>query len=275
MNKLQPEIIAGLFVAIIFLGLSASIYSEVKQEGYSPDELALWDRAYLASYPRSGNTWTRDLIEESSRIITTTVYVSGLHKNEFPWGGYEGRNSYQSRLKDLIIRPAVRGEIALVKTHFPVFEKAVFDELPYSCTIRLVRHPVDSFYSYYSWRQTKTKAELKAMIPRLYLEQEIQNWRKFQEYWNAQPNVITIRYEDLYNDPSSYLKMMIDALGYEVTDEDIARALAKNPPNGQLLKHLVHFTDDDLLLIQTELSDLLEAFGYEITSVNYPYNPPQ
>lgn len=73
-----------------------------------------WRRAYLATYPRSGNHWTRYLIEEASGIATSSIYVDRIPqhlKRKFPWGGYcphrgyEGNRRYPKKSDiDLVFR---------------------------------------------------------------------------------------------------------------------------------------------------------------------------
>jgi hypothetical protein len=64
--------------------------------------------------------------------------------------------------------------------------------------------------------------------------------------------------------------MILTHLGYEVTADDVERAVAKYPPTGGTLKHLTHFTDKDLALIEALLGDLLKTYNYEITKVLFP-----
>jgi hypothetical protein len=134
--------------------------------------------------------------------------------------------------------------------------------LPYIKTIRLIRHPVDSFYSYYLWGQAFHKTMPEYWMPRDKLKKSIKAWRRFQEYWNLADDVLTIRYEDLFNDPGPQLQLILEAIGYQVDPEDIARAIAKYPPQGSLFKHLDHFTKDDLSLVYDQLSDLMQLYGY-------------
>ena len=51
-----------------------------------------WKRAYLVTFPRSGNHWMRYLIEEATQIATGSVYQDmdrPVHLERiFPWGGY-------------------------------------------------------------------------------------------------------------------------------------------------------------------------------------------
>jgi|GEM_PF-1033667 len=223
-----------------------------------------WEnRVYLATYPRSGNHWLRYLIEEATGIASGSVYIDPdpQHMTSvFPWGGYCIDGGYEGQC-----RYPMEGEIAVVKTHFPaLYSISWFDKLPYKKTIRMIRHPVDSFYSYYVWEQNHKKLKIEYIIPKEKILVYLRKWRRFQEYWDSAENVLTIRYEDFYLDPASYLKLILETIGYKVSDEDIERAVKRYPPIGGLLKHLDHFTDEELFLIETELNDLMDLYGYEL-----------
>jgi hypothetical protein len=220
-----------------------------------------WSRAYLATYPRSGNHWIRYLVEEAAHIATGSVYRDRepMHMDKvFPWGGYSCDHGYEGNC-----RYPNKDDIVLVKTHFPAQsdEKSPFDELSYQVTIRIMRHPIDSFYSRYV---KNPRGLLEDKVPSKRVKEMIRSWHKFQTYWNKKENVLTVRYEDILANPTAELRKILEALNYNVTDEDIARAIAKYPPDGWMLKHINRFTYEDLKLISDELSDLMAQFDYKI-----------
>lgn len=238
-----------LLFCLIFLGDFHSCFSKE------------WKRVYLASYPRSGNHWVRYLVEEASHIATGSVYLDKepLHMDKvFPWGGYCCEHGCEGNC-----RYPTKDDLVFIKTHFPSQPDKVtqYDRRPYEATIRIVRHPVDSFYSRYVKR---SGGELLDKVPTQRVKEFIRTWIKFQNYWNKQENVITIRYEDILENPAGELKKILETLEYDVTDEDIARAVATHPPQGHMLKSIGHFTSSDLQLIAKELKDSLVQFGYEI-----------
>ncbi len=220
-------------------------------------------RVYLATYPRSGSHWSRSLIEEATGMATSSVYPDRTPQHLstiFPWGGYcpEGLAFYP-----------LHGETVVVKTHYPALQEVKFDKLPYRRAVRIVRHPVDSFYSRYQFNEGNRAEDL---IPREKLLQFIRSWNRFQEHWNNESNVLTVRYEDLYNNPSVYLRLILETIGYAVTEEDIERAVTKYPPKGGILKHLGHFTKGDLSIIEEKSGDLMKIYGYEIRQVKFHSN---
>ena len=246
------------FISLFLLSLSTFFCFSPSQKLAADD----WNkRVYLATYPKSGNHWLRYLIEEATLIATSSVYCdtdnwsySRLHlPTPFPWGGYSPKNGYDGNC----CYPEA-DDIFVVKTHFPVFGPFDFDGLPSIKTIRITRHPVDSFFSFYLNKPPE------GPVPSHILKDFISSWREFQEYWDKQPNVVTIRYEDLYNSPKAVFKTIIDAIGYKVQDTDIERAITKCPPKGGTMKYLHLFHPEDLKIIAHELRDLMIKYDYEI-----------
>jgi hypothetical protein len=237
----------GLFFCFIFL-------SDF-QSGFSKE----WQRVYLATPPRSGNHWIRYLVEEAAHIATSAVYrdkVPQHLKKIFPWGGYCCDHGYEGHC-----RYPTKEEFVLIKTHFPDSQETQFDRRPYQMVIRIVRHPVDSFYSRYV---KNPRGPLLDKVPSEKVREFIPKWRRFQLYWNDKKHIMTFRYEDILQNPAPALKTICEVLHYDVTDEDIARAIAKHPPEGYLLKHIDKFSTEDLHLISKELGDLMEQFDYQI-----------
>lgn len=223
-----------------------------------------WNRAYLSTYPRSGNHWVRFFLEEATHIATGSVYRDKepgfVHlKIPFPWGGYAVKNGYHGDC-----RYPKMGDIVVVKTHYPAKPKTKFDLLRAFKVIRIVRHPVDSFYSHFQHEINKKRHPKNGKVPRWYIEKSIVNWRRFIKFWDDKSNVVTIRYEDMLEDPRSNFQKIIDELGYEIEESDFERALEKNAPQGQPLKHLEHFKKEDLQLINDQLGLIMKKLNYSI-----------
>ncbi len=239
-----------LFCFIIFQSLTFASTSDAEE----------WRRVYLATYPRSGNHWVRNLIEEATHIATGSVYrdFEPQHlKNPFPWGGYAAKNGCLGNC-----RYAEPGESIVIKTHFPAKPKSEFDLQPSVKIIRIVRHPVDAFYSHFVHQKQKLPADGK--IPGWFVKKSIANWQKFEKYWNRQSNVLTIRYEDLLTQPDLYFREILAATGYQITEEDIQRALTKFPPQGGFLLHIEDYHPEDLEQISHQLGKLMKKYDYSI-----------
>lgn len=258
-DRLISKSIEGLLMnkkQCLFLAILTFLFCMKAEQHLTADG---WDkRIYLATYPRSGNHWMRYLVEEITNIATSSVYRDAdypVHLTmPFPWGycpahGYEGIRRYP-RKEDIVI----------IKTQFPAAPATQFDELSSLKAIRIIRHPVDSFYSYYLFLGNSPQSK----ISRENIDYFITTWRQFQEYWNQKPNVLTIRYEDLYNFPEETLTKVIEFIGCKVAASDIQRAVAKYPPKGGTMKFLKFFPDEDLLFIEQKLHDLLDQYNYKI-----------
>lgn len=224
-----------------------------------------WKRVYLATFPRSGNHWVRYLIEEATHIATSSAYRDyemPFIAEPFPWGGYCCFQGYGNQCR----YPEIE-DYVVIKTHFPYGnpKPKPFENHPYVKAIRIVRHPVDCFYSCYVYEHHYNHKPLPQVnIPLNYVKECIHRWRRFQEHWNKQKNVLTFRYEDLYENPAKVLKKILKALHYSVKETDIARAISKYPPEGGPLKHLIKFGPEELKLITDELMDLMQQFEYII-----------
>lgn len=217
-----------------------------------------WKRVYLASYPRSGNHWMRYLIEEATGVLTGSVFCDPdppHSRTPYPWGGYAPPGGYEGNRRD----PTPK-DLVVIKSHLPMAWEA-FDLRKRVGVIRIVRHPVDTFYSLYVYSH-KGKPHAPDYPNSDRLQRNIKLWREFQEYWNKEKDVVTIRYEDLYTDPFNTLKNALKQAGFKLSDADIRRAVEHYPPEGALLKHIHHFTKEQLDTIKNELHDLMEQFGY-------------
>lgn len=261
----QIEKLKNLYSIFIFVMIMTSLIFCVKGYALSfPCEAVTdidvysstsnWNRVYLASFPRSGNHWVRFLLEEATHIATSSVSRDADYPHLptlFPWGGYSTDHGYKGNC-----RYPNEQDPVVIKTHHPYYWKPI--QLG-SVTLCLIRHPVDAFYSFSIY---EGKLDGLGKIPRNVLEHFIITWREFYEYWMKEPGVLLVRYEDLYQDPVGILSKIIYACGFQVDAEDIQRAVDEYPPKGGILKHLCHYSQEDLELIQNELNDLLFKYGY-------------
>jgi hypothetical protein len=245
------------------MGILGGISQHLHGETYSKETALEWkERVYLASYPRSGNHWMRNLIEEATHIATSSVYrdPDPLHLPDiFPWGGYCCDHGYEGSS-----RYPVNGEPVVVKTHYPASGKTEFDQLPYKIVICIIRHPLDAIYSHHVWVSKQMNWPITYNVPRDVLSDFIRRWCSFHNYWDNADNVLTVYYEDLYQEPEHSLKIVLDAIGYTYTDDDIARAVEKYPPTGSIFKYMDHYGTKDLKHVKAQLKPLLEKHGYRL-----------
>lgn len=224
-----------------------------------------WNTVYLASFPRSGNHWVRFLVEEATHIATGSVYRDRDFphlKNMFSWGGYCTDHGYEG-----LCRYPTQDDPVLIKTHYPFLPRKI-DPSP-KLAICLIRHPIDAFWSFYTYREEmhnkmrkKRKRKTDGKMNQASLIEFIEGWRKFYEFWESQPGVLFIRYEDLQTDTGLYLSHILQTAGFSFDQMDIERAIAKYPPQGAPLKHTDCYDAESLEKIKTELADILTKYNY-------------
>ena len=176
---------------------------------------------WLASYPKSGNTWVRFLLHH---------YLYGEPGNSL---------ELNRRIPDLH-RPAGRidtsAERLLVKTHFPLS-----DALPYlSITDRAIhiqRHPKDVLLSGMNYAKLESdrppdavayaRAFIEAGGDPSWIEMGFGTWASHTESWRTTDRfpVHTVRYEALRADAAREFRSMLEFLGETIDEDRIARAV--------------------------------------------------
>lgn len=195
---------------------------------------------FLASYPRSGNTWARVLLYHA-------LYPGG----EGP--AQPSTRQIADRLPDLHVEGEVEaslaahpGERAIMKTHLPWSP-----DHPHAAdaagAIVLVRHPRDvllSCLNFHRVLETKVKdrrtgrdAPLRAIDyarhfiaqggDPVWMHEGFATWADNSRSWVGTPfPSITIRYEDMLDDPAGQLARMLELLGEPRDQGAIDRAVA-------------------------------------------------
>jgi hypothetical protein len=153
-------------------------------------------RVALASFPRSGNTWFRFLLESATGELTGTA------------GKREGR--MLPRANDGLV----------IKTHQS-------DSHRYTHGIHLVRNPFDVMDSYYDWKascgwqwkygEMDWDGFVKLMVPL---------WCAHTRHWfDAGPSTFRIRYEDCLKEPIGQFGALLEWLGRPVQSEALRAAV--------------------------------------------------
>lgn len=180
---------------------------------------------WLASYPKSGNTWMRFLL---ANIIA---------------GGPPACSADVSRLIPDIHRRGdmdrVHGD-AFVKTHFMRTDKhPLIAET--SRAVHVVRHPRDVLLSALNYRRMEgviegltdeqyAQAFIAGSGDPLWAKLGYGSWVQHAASWSqstAWP-VLTVRYEDLKADTPGVLRRVLDFVGVDATDEAVGRAVAQS-----------------------------------------------
>jgi Sulfotransferase domain len=175
--------------------------------------------AWLASYPRSGNTWLRFLLFE---LVTGRTA-------EF--GEIDARDSPTGQLGDQRhMPPVLAGGGRLIKTHElyrPQYRRAVY-------LVRDPRDVVTSEQRFLRWRgygrgrdPDFVEAFLRGAVS------GFGSWRRHVVSWldsapAAGAEVLLVRYEDLRTEPGSWLGKIVAFLGLEIAEGALVAAVEHN-----------------------------------------------
>ncbi|CAM9664141.1 unnamed protein product [Chrysoparadoxa australica] len=166
-------------------------------------------KVVLASYPRSGNTLLRRLLEEATGIITgSDTRPNRTLSRSLIAGGMQGEGVVDER-------------VIVVKTHFP--ERSGYRPYEASRVVLLVRNPFDAIDSYFNMAMTNTHE--KSLHPQNYerfsevwegmLANETRVWQRFHSYWldKAQGEgslpMLLVRYEDILADKKVVMEQVL------------------------------------------------------------------
>jgi hypothetical protein len=200
-------------------------------------------RTALASFPRSGNTWLRALIENST--------------------GEKSGSIYHDRIMTR------KSEGVVIKTH-------ALDSYRYTRAIHVIRYPFDAIESYFRWKLEIANQSIEWSD---HVFSCINEWKVHSEYWlNQKIPIYRIRYEDLLSDTELEMAKILDWLEYDMTLSEIRKSVERSSlprlrkKNPDLGKHffrsgragngILCFDDSQIRFLETSLSHLLEEFNY-------------
>ncbi|KAG7171980.1 WSCD family member GA21586-like [Homarus americanus] len=171
----------------------------------------------LHSYPRSGNSWTRYLLEAATGVFTSSV--PEFKEISLIKAGYLGER-YSLRDRNTIV----------TKVH-TVAQLQRYPTLP---SIFIIRNPARVIVSFWAFKniQNRTKKHV-AVLPssaynttefRSYVQQQIKNWLKINCYVLQQnrTRLLPVYYEKLRNDPMKEVRRMVEFLRLRPDEERLA-----------------------------------------------------
>ncbi len=208
-------------------------------------------RVALASYPRSGNTWLRFMIEQSTGQLSGSIYPDKLLAR-----GAEG---------------------IVIKTHN-------LDSDRYTAAIHLLRNPIDVIESHYYWQQEiggKTSLTWGDHII-----QTTEQWRAHTIHWlDTKCPVLRVRYEDLHQNTAGQLQVVLKWLGFDLPEEKIMQAVEaaqlekmrvideevgqKFFRRGTVGEGVSSFMPEQIQYVLSELDTLMVECGYETLLKQY------
>ena len=228
---------------------------------------------WIASYPKSENSWMPAFIENYLRNLPPEVNINQLFKNSVAEARADRFQAYVEQGRDTTsltaeeicaIRPLVQANMArqangtvFVKTHnflgefggYPLHNSAVT-----SGAIYLVRNPLDvavSMANYFAYpidvaidymaeEMTGTPNE-KENVPQI-----ISSWSAHVQSWteNSEDRILILRYEDMLGNPEKSFRKVVSFLGQK---RDPAR-----------LKKAIRFSSFDQLKTQESQNGFVE-----------------
>lgn len=230
---------------------------------------------WIASYPKSGNTWMRAFIENYLQNLTQPVDINRLSKlstaesradrfNEFI---EKGKTSVDLTTKEICaIRPLVHARIArqanatvFVKTHnilgqykgYPLHNSSVT-----SGAIYMIRNPLDiaiSMSNYFAYPLDEAifhMAEEMSGTPNevAHAPQIIGSWSGHVQSWTGtgEAQILVLKYENMLANPLKEFKKVVSFLGQK-----------KDPKR---LKKAIRFSSFDQLKAQEEKRGFSERY---------------
>ena len=166
------------------------------------------DDVFIVSYPKSGNTWLRFLLANLLKLPGEEIDFHTVHRY-IPEVGEEEDNSVN------VMRPRIMKSHACKISEYPRI-------------VYLIRDGRDVYVSYYFHRlkQLPPDTTFKKFIERQ--DHYPSTWGEHIESWlfrGSNPNMLIVRYEDLFRDILNQLKRIVGFIGLELTERQLRIAI--------------------------------------------------
>jgi len=207
---------------------------------------------WLASYPKSGNTWVRAFL--ANYVTDAREAVSINHLPAFLLGDnflmhyekYSGKPASALTLEEIEeLRPKVhewfaysRPDNAFVKTHSAVLRAAGRPLITPSATagaVYVVRNPLDVAVSFANHYQISHERAVEALCDERYalprtdqqIEQVLSSWSRHVRSWTTAPGLPLhlMRYEDMHRKPAKAFAGLVRFLRLPADRERLERAV--------------------------------------------------
>ncbi|CAI7990010.1 WSCD family member CG9164, partial [Geodia barretti] len=168
----------------------------------------------LRSFPGSGNTWVRQVLEKATGICTGSIYCDS-----------------DIMLSGMIGEGVDSSSVLVVKTHNP--------KTPGNATIFIVRNPINAIVSFWKWqliytRMYKTEEKIHVANPPVRYFRNNPRWnnsiRGEVNYWTnlikgtlskTNKPLLIVTYEDIKSNTTREVFRMLDFLNVEYSAEEI------------------------------------------------------
>jgi len=217
-----------------------------------PDKDPYKNIVWLASYPKSGNTWLRVFLANYLFNTDRPIPLDQLHRvalGDAHAGPYrivaKGSINPADEVAMLALRPAVlkaitanKSDINLVKTHNQNTRVNCVQLFPANLTklaVYIIRNPLDMLLSYadHYGLPVATAAEAISSPSNMVVPgsnnvaQYLGNWSDHVLSWTRARDfpVLTLRYEDAKDDPKATFTKMLRRMGVPLDDARLERAI--------------------------------------------------
>lgn len=211
---------------------------------------------WLASYPKSGNTWFRvflsNLLSESDQPADiNNLYATPIASSRELFDEATGLSSAELTPEEIdILRPGVytyaarnSKEILFQKVHdawlLNSTGKAMFNLDVTRAVIYFIRNPLDVAISFSNHLNKSLEQTVEVMADNGYafnssqnrlhiqLRQRLLSWSNHVKSWVDESNlpVLVLRYEDMKSDPFNTFNKAIDFVGISKSEQSIRRAI--------------------------------------------------
>ncbi|WP_298815768.1 sulfotransferase domain-containing protein [Chloroflexus sp.] len=170
------------------------------------------DFYYLASFPKSGNTWVRFLL--ANLLAGEELTLKGFGRF-VPDSHIKGDLAYMADPST----PFNQMRPRFVKTHLhyrSIFRRAIY----------IARDGRDAMTSYYHWRNKRSDKPVtltEIIVGDIY-------WGRWSDHvlgWlSSDCELLVVKYEDLYADTAAQVRRILAFCGMQASDEQIAAAVA-------------------------------------------------
>ncbi|CAH1772384.1 unnamed protein product [Owenia fusiformis] len=168
----------------------------------------------LASYPGSGNTWTRYILQQATGIYTGSVYSNDdeLRLNGFPGEG------------------VTNGSVLVIKTH-----RALLSHRKYDRIVMIIRSPFQAYLTDFNRRRGHGHTAIVELTEGWsgYVRRQLDTWRAFYVNWMSYARVPfhMIFYEKLRENVRSELTSLLDFLEFPIHEDRIECLMERTEGN--------------------------------------------
>ena len=201
----------------------------------------------LGSFPGSGNTWMRYLLQQLTGVLTGSIYTDWkLMSKDFPAGGITD------------------GQVIAIKTHASYKKDKA--KMEYDKVILLVRNPWEAAFSNFNRinsnnSHTETvNSMLNQREVKIFCEGQLKHWRNFHLSWKKEfadsDRLLIVHYEELQSNLKSQLKKISDFLRISI-DEEVYECVIQNS-KGKFKREKGNITAENVL----DDASLIKAIEY-------------